>query len=60
MVQSVKYPTLDFFSGHNLTVHGFQPQVKLSADSVEPVWDSLSLPLSVPLLFELSVSKINK
>ena len=44
MSQLVK--TLDFGSVHNLTVREFKPCVGLSADSVEPAWDSLSLSLS--------------
>ena len=41
MAQSVKHLTLDFGSGHDLTVHGFE-RVRLCADSVEPAWDSPS------------------
>ena len=40
MARLVKRPT----SGHDLTVRGFEPSV-----SVEPAWDSVSLPVSVPL-----------
>ena len=52
VAQSVKCPTLDFSSGHDL------PSSVLSA---EPAWDSLcsSLSLSLPLSFPLSL-KINK
>ena len=46
MAQLGKRPTLDFISGHNLMVGGFEPCVGLCTDSVEPVWDSLSLSLS--------------
>ena len=35
-------PTLDFGSGHDLTVHGFEPRVGPCTDSVEPAWDILS------------------
>ena len=45
MAQLVKRPTLGFSSGHDLTVHEFEPRTGLCADSVEPAWDSLSLPL---------------
>ena len=38
----------DFGSGHDLTVHGLKPLIGLCADSVEPAWDSLSLPVSCP------------
>ena len=59
--RSLKYPTLGFGSGHDLTVHEFEPCVGLCADSEEPAWDSLSLLLSVPLLHPFSLSlKINK
>ena len=45
MAQSVKRLTLHFGSGHDLKVLEFEPCVGLCADSVEPAWDSLSLPL---------------
>ena len=32
----VKHPTLDFGSGHDLTVCEFKPHVRIRADSVEP------------------------
>ena len=58
--QSVKRLTLDFGSGHDLIVCEFEPSIGVS---VEPAWDSLSLPLSLPLpnscMFSLSL-KINK
>ena len=59
VAQSVKRPTLDFSSGHDLTVRGFEPCLRLCADSVEPAGDSLSLSLSLPLPHTLSL-KINK
>ena len=34
--------TLDFGSGHDLTVCEFEPCVGLCTDNVEPAWDSLS------------------
>ena len=46
--QSVERPTLGFSSGHDLTVHEFEPRVGLHADGAEPAWDSLSQPLSPP------------
>ena len=51
--------TLGFGSGHDLTVREFEPRVRLCADSGEPAWDSLSLPLSAPppLALSLSLSK---
>ena len=60
---SVKCLTLDFSSGHDLTVHEFKPRIVLYTDSADPAWESLSLPLSPPLphLLSLSLSlKINK
>ena len=36
VAQSVKHPTLDFASGHDLTVRGFKPWVGLCDDSTEP------------------------
>ena len=43
MAQSVKHPTLDFSSGHDLTVHGIKPCLRLCTGSMEPAWDSLSI-----------------
>ena len=51
VAQSVKGPTLDFGSGHDLTVCGFDPCIRLCADSVEPAWDSLSLSDPPPTCF---------
>ena len=61
--QSIKRPTLDFGSGHNLTFYEFEPHIGLHADSAEPDWDSFSPPLSLPLPCFPSPSlslKINK
>ena len=63
VAQWVKCLTLDFSSGHYLTVHG----IRLSADSEEPVLE-FSLLLCAPPLFALTLSappllisiKINK
>ena len=41
VAQSVKHPTLDFGSGHGLTVCEFEPCIGLCADSAQPAWDSL-------------------
>ena len=57
VAQSVERLTLDFGSGHDLTVHGVEPCVRLGADISEPAWDSLSA--SPPLVLSLS-PKINK
>ena len=54
MVQSVRHLTLDFCSGHDLTVCEFEPHVGLRADNAEPAWDSLS----VSLPFSLSPSPV--
>ena len=58
VAQSVKGQTLGFSSGHDLVVCEFELHVGLCADSLEPAWDSLSLPISLPLpgLFSLSLS----
>ena len=48
MAPSVKRATLDFGSGRDLPVRGLEPHPGLCADSEEPAWDSLSLPLSLP------------
>ena len=58
MAQLVKRPTLDFSSGHDLTVHEFKSHTPHQADSTdraEPAWD----PLSLSLLPPLSLSKTN-
>ena len=46
----------DFGSGHDLTVHEFEPPVGLCADSSEPASDSVSPSLSAPSLLVLSLS----
>ena len=48
MAQLVMHLTLDFSSGHDLMVCEFEARVGLSADSLEPTWDSLLLSLSAP------------
>ena len=48
VVQLVKHMTLDFSSGHDLTVYETRPHVRLWADSAEPAWDSLSPSVSAP------------
>ena len=61
MAQLGERPTLDFCSGHDLMVGEFESHIRLCADGVEPAWDSLSPPLSLPLPHSLSLSfKINK
>ena len=51
VTQSVKYPTLDFNSGHDLIFHDlmvgmFELCVRLCSDSVEPIWDVLTLKIN--------------
>ena len=48
VAQSVKPLTLDFGSGHGLTVHEFKPCVGLCAGRVEPAWNPLSPSFSAP------------
>ena len=55
MAQSLKDPTLGFSSGHDLMVCEFKPRMGLWADSREPAWDSLSLPLSGPAVVSPSL-----
>ena len=52
VAQSVKQPTLDFSSGHDLTV----PQIKAHALSAEPAWDSLSPSLPLPYTCSLALA----
>ena len=62
MAQSVKCPTLDFGSGHDLTVGEIKPCIRLCGDSAEPAC-SFSPSLSVSHLHVLSFSlslKISK
>ena len=40
VVQSVKCPTLDFSSGHNLTVCEIEPPFGVCTDASEPVWET--------------------
>ena len=42
MAQLGERPTLDFCSGHDLTVCEFEPQIGLCADGAEPAWDSVA------------------
>ena len=48
VAQLVECLTLDFCSGHDLTVCEFKPHIGLTAISTEPALDPLS-PLSLPL-----------
>ena len=60
MAQWVERLTLGFGLGHDLMVHEFEPCIRLHAGGIGPAWDSLYLPLSLPLpcLYYLSL-KIN-
>ena len=61
VAHSVKYPILSFGSGDDLMVYEFEPCIRLSAVSVEPALDPVSLSLCPPLLtLSPSLSKINK
>ena len=60
MAELVKRLTLDFGSGHDLTVHEFEPCVGLCTDSMEPAWGSLSPSLSDTPLLTISLSFKNK
>ena len=53
VAQSVKHPTLDFSSGHNLTVHVIESYIGLHADS----WSLLGI-LSLLLSLALSHSRM--
>ena len=54
--QSVKCPTLDLCSGHELAVHAFGSCIKLSAFSAEPALDPLSPPLCLSPSYPPSLS----
>ena len=60
MAQSVKCLTLDFGSGHDLTVCEFKPRLGLWADRAEHAWDSLppSLSLSLPHALSLKINTL--
>ena len=60
MAQSVKHPTLDFDSSHDLMVCEFKPHIRLAAVSMEPALDPLYPSLSAPPLLARSLSKITK
>ena len=63
VAQSVKHPTPDLGSGHDLAVSGFGPRIGIYARCTEPASELLS-PLSGLLSLvhslSLSLSKINK
>ena len=43
VAQSVKHPTLDFDSGHELILHWIKPHAGLRADSTEPAWKEIQM-----------------
>ena len=55
MAQLLKHPTLDFNSGHDLMVRGFEPHTVLCAEGVS-LFRILSLSLSLPHTHALSLS----
>ena len=57
MAESVKHLTLDFSSGHDLTVRESEPCIRFHTVSVEPAWDSLSPSLT---LHHLKINKLKK
>ena len=54
----IEHLTLDFCSGHDLTVVASSP-ASGSVQSPEPAWDSFSLPLSLPLPCSCSLSPLS-
>ena len=42
VAQLVEHLTLDFGSGHELTVRGIEPCIGLHAESAETAWDTIS------------------
>ena len=49
MAHLVEQPTVDFSSGHDLTVCEFKPCTGLCDDVAEPAWYFLSPPLTLTL-----------
>ena len=60
VARSIKWATLGFGSGHDPRVLEFRPCVGLSADSMEPAWDSLSLFLCCSPSLPLKINKKRK
>ena len=58
--QSVEHPTLDFSSGHDLAIGGFESCTRLCADSMELAWDSPSPSFSAPPPLSLKINKLKK
>ena len=55
MAQSVEHPTVNFGSGHDVTIHEIEPRIGLCADGAGPAWDSLSPPPSLSAPSHLSL-----
>ena len=58
MAQSVGRPTLDFSSGHDLRVCGFEPYIGLRPGSAEPAWDSICPSRARSLSLSLKIDKL--
>ena len=48
VAQSVRHLTLGFGQVMILRFHEFEPRIRLCPGNMEPAWDSLSLPFSLP------------
>ena len=48
VAQSIECLTLEFSSGHDLTVLGIEPPMGLCVELEEPAWDSFSPTLPAP------------
>ena len=57
VAQLVK-PELDLGSGHDLMACGFKPHIGLCANSLEPVWDSVSPSAPSPLALHIYQKQI--
>ena len=60
VARSVKRQTPDFSPGHDLTVRGFEPRIRLCPGGAEPAWGSLSPSLSASLSFKINKLKKKK
>ena len=59
MANQGAWVTLDFHSGHDLTVQEFEPHIGICADGAEPAWDALSLSLCPSPAHVISLSLSN-
>ena len=60
VAQWVKHPTLDFSSGHDLTVCESEPHTGPCADGTEPAWEPLSLCPSPAHAIAFKINKLKK